>query len=72
MSDNVPDLLNPLTEEQLADMKAQQANIVNVRKALKKAKRAGIDVSEQEAQLNASETQLTRLLEVYSVPTRGN
>lgn len=56
---------NPLTPEQIQELKDLQKQIPNVRKQIADAKRAGINVTTAEEELNRSEERVKALLLVY-------
>ncbi len=61
----LPDIQPELTEDQIAQLKQARTLIPKLQAAISKAKRAGIDVSEQEKQLTQLETQLNTLYRTY-------
>lgn len=56
---------SPLTEEQLQALKEAQALLPRLKEEIRRAKLAGIDVSQQEAELAELEGKIQGLLRVY-------
>lgn len=54
-----------LTDEQIQQIEQARKAIPQALKEIQKAKLAGIDMSKQEADLNALQTQLDKLYRVY-------
>ena len=71
MTQDTIDVLNPLTDEQLAGMRDSLNNISDVRKGLMKAKQAGVDTAELERQTDENENSLKKILQVYDPNFRG-
>lgn len=61
----LPDTTPQLTPEQIANLEAARKAIPKIREQLRKAKAAGIDVSAQEAELEAQSNQLDKLYRTY-------
>ncbi len=61
----LPDTTPQLTQEQIANLEAARKAIPKIREQLRKAKAAGIDVSAQEAELEAQSNQLDKLYRTY-------
>lgn len=59
------DATNPLTHEDLASINAALDNIKTAEAQIALAKRADIDVSAQEAELQKNKTQLLKIKQVY-------
>lgn len=56
---------SPITEEQLQALKEAQALLPRLKDEIRRAKLAGIDVSQQEAELAELEGKIQGLLRVY-------
>lgn len=56
---------SPLSEEQLQALKEAQALLPRLKEEIRRAKLAGIDVSQQEAELAELEGRIQGLLRVY-------
>ena len=65
MLDNQFDLNVPVSKEQIADLKAQLRAIPMIRENIAKAKKAGIDVSSAEAELDDLERKAKAFISVY-------
>lgn len=65
-----PELEQPLSEEQIKELQNVQKIIPRLREQIRKAKTAGIDVSEQEQELSELEGRVQGLLRVYATTTR--
>lgn len=61
----LPDTSVELTQEQIDQLEQARKLIPKVREQIRRAKLAGLDMSQQETDLNATETQLDRLYRVY-------
>ncbi len=61
----LPNIDTSLTEDQKASLEAARKIIPAVKREIKRAKQAGIDVSAQEAELAALEANLNKLYNVY-------
>lgn len=59
------DINNPLSTEQLAELKDSLIEIANTRAGLEKARQAGLDVSGQLAALDKAEQSARAFLSVY-------
>lgn len=64
MTDNL-DLEHPLSDEQLKTLRETKGDVEATKRALKKAKRAGINTTELDKRLSDTETQVNGLLAVY-------
>ncbi len=61
----LPDTNLELTPEQIANLEAARKQIPGLKAQIRRAKAAGIDVAQQEADLLALEAQLEKLYRVY-------
>ena len=61
----LPDTTPQLTPEQIANLEQARTAIPKIREQLRKAKAAGLDVSAQEAELEAQSNQLDKLYRTY-------
>ncbi len=62
----LPDTSPELTPDQIDQLEQARKLIPQVRKQIQRAKLAGIDMSQAEADLNASEAQIDKLYRVYA------
>lgn len=65
----LPEIEQPLTNEQINMLKEAQKLIPKLREQIRKAKLAGLDVSQQEADLAELEGKVQGLLRVYGTGT---
>ncbi len=61
----LPDTNLELTDEQIQQLEAARKAIPKIREQIRRAKLAGLDMTQQEADLNATEANLDRLYRVY-------
>lgn len=61
----LPDTNIELTDEQIQQLEAARKLIPKLREQIRRAKLAGLDMSQQETDLNNTEAQLDRLYRVY-------
>ncbi len=64
----LPEIPTELTQEQKDNLENARKMIPQLRAQIRKAKSAGIDVSQQEADLDALQVQLDKLYRVYVRP----
>lgn len=61
----LPNQDTELTDEQKAALREARSAIPKLKEQIRRAKQAGIDVSQQEADLQAMEQQLEKIYRVY-------
>lgn len=61
----LPDTNLELTDEQIQQLEAARKAIPKIREQIRRAKLAGLDMTQQEADLNTTEANLDRLYRVY-------
>lgn len=66
----LPDIDNPLSEEQINNLRDAQKLIPKLKEQLRKAKLAGLDVSQQEIEVADLEGRVQGLLRVYGATAR--
>ncbi|KKN00197.1 hypothetical protein LCGC14_1140230 [marine sediment metagenome] len=71
MTQDINDVLKPLNEEQLQGLRDSLGGIKIVRKAIIKARSAGIDTTDLEADTDHNESRLKKILTVYDPSFRG-
>ena len=67
----LPNVNPELSDEQIQQLEDARKLIPQVRKQIQRAKLAGIDMSQQEADLNTQEAQLDKLYRVYAKRLTG-
>lgn len=71
MTEDMPDILNPLTEDQLSGLRENLSGLKIVRKAIVKARKAGIDTTDLEKDTDENESRIKKILTVYDSSFRG-
>lgn len=61
----LPDTSPELTQEQIDQLEQARKLIPQVRKQIQRAKQAGLDMTQQEQELNDTEAQIDKLYRVY-------
>lgn len=61
----LPDVNTELTKEQIEQLELARKTLPKLREQVRKAKLAGIDVSQQEKDIEALQSQLDKLYRVY-------
>ena len=71
MSEDTRDVLNPLSVEQLSGLRENLDGLKTVRKGIVKARKAGIDTTDLEAETDNNESRIKKILSVYDPSFRG-
>ncbi|KKN10105.1 hypothetical protein LCGC14_1039880 [marine sediment metagenome] len=71
MNEDTIDVLNPLSVEQLQTLRGSLDGLKTVRKGIVKARKAGIDTTDLEAETDSNENKIKKILSVYDKTFRG-